>query len=176
MSMNSNLPGFALVLTVLPFVALMVSIGSLWFARKSWMQSNRPIVTVFVSEKDPEEGTVFDLIVANTGNRPAICVRLIATQDEIARLCEEGINAARFESVAENFSVAGEIPLLRNGEQLETAFGAVLRNDPEGPWLRYGSQTEISVSYRDLEGRKYISRMPLRIYARQGFGGAIWAS
>ena len=52
--------------------ALIVSILSFYFSIKSWRESNRPIVSARVtSANGGEEGTALNLVVENTGNRPA---------------------------------------------------------------------------------------------------------
>lgn len=162
--------------TFLSVAAIAVSLVSLYFTRVNWLQSNRPVVSAFITEHGTggNMATAFDLVVANTGNRPAIRVRLHASHQEIATLVEKGANPNRFKSIEGTFSARSEIPILRNGEELSTSFGAYIGASPEGPWLRYGAETNISITYQDLEGRKYESRQPLKIYAREGFGGGVW--
>ena len=73
-----------------------------------------------------------------------------------------------------SFSPESKIPLLRNGEELSTSFGAFSTHEPNGKWLNYGSEIEITISYADLEGKKYESTVPLKVYPREGFGGSVW--
>lgn len=76
--------------------------------------------------------------------------------------------------IESNFLKESEVPLLRNGEELTTSFGAFTNNGDEEPWLRYGAEAEISITYQDLDGRKFESRLLLKVYAREGFGGGVW--
>lgn len=69
--------------------------------------------------------------------------------------------------VEANFLAQSELPLLRNGEEPTTSFGAVSGDSNNESWLRYGAEVEISVLYQDLEGRKYQSRLPLKIRQRR---------
>ena len=40
--------------------------------------------------------------------------------------------------------------------------------------ITYGSEAEIIIKYQDLHGKKFESNQPLKIYAREGFGGGVW--
>ena len=163
--------------TVLSVAAFTVSLISLYFTRINWLQSNRPVVSVFVIEHaSGNMAATFNLNIANTGTRPAVKVRMHASHAEIARLVESNADPKRIEMIESNFLSASEIPLLRNGEQLTTSFGAFTNDTNEGPWLNYGASADISITYEDLDGRSYESRQPLKIYARDGFGGGVWTS
>jgi hypothetical protein len=152
--------------------ALAVSILSLYFARKSWLDSNRPIVTAFVVEHGGgNQGSTFDLVVANTGNRPATHIRLHANAAAITSLLDPEAPRNQVDWMHRIFSIESEIPLLRNGEELPTSFGS-FTNDRK--WLNYGAQIEIEVTYNDLSGRRLVSHQPLKIFARAGFGGGVW--
>lgn len=161
--------------TLLSVGAFAVSLISLYFTKVNWLQSNRPVLSAFINEHSSGNMAVtFNLTVANTGSRPAIRVRLHASHTEISNLMEKGTDPTRFTAIESIFSPKSEIPLLRNSEELTTSFGAFVGSSPEVPWLRYGAETQISITYEDLEGRKYESRQPLKIYAREGFGGGVW--
>ena len=159
----------------LAVAAFAASIISLYFTKVNWVQSNRPIVTAFISEHESGSmAATFNLVIANTGTRPAIRVRMHAGHAEIMRLLENDIERKRFALIESNFLKASEIPLLRNGEELTTSFGAFVNGTEEGGWLRYGAEADVSITYQDLDGRRFESRQPLRVYARQGFGGGVW--
>jgi hypothetical protein len=161
--------------TGLAVVAIGVSIASLYFSRRSWFQANRPIVTAFVAEHDAgNNACTFNLVIANSGSRPATNIRLHASESVIESLLEADTTQDRKESIRQCFSASAMIPLLRNGEEIETAFGAFTTDVSNGPWLKYDKQIQIEVSYQDLEGRKYRSRLPLKIFVRNGFGGSVW--
>ena len=156
--------------------ALAASLVSLYFTKVNWLQSNRPVVTAFVTEHHSgNEAATFNLVLSNTGSRPAVRVRLVASHENIRKLLEPDISEKYFKMIEHNFLSRSEVPLLRNGEELVTSFGAFTRNGPGGKWLNYGAETEIAVTYQDLEGRSYESKQPLKIYARHGFGGGVWS-
>jgi hypothetical protein len=75
--------------------------------------------------------------------------------------------------IEHNFLSRSEVPILENGEKLVTSFGAFTPND-DASWLQYGAETEIVIAYQDLEGRPFKSALPLKVYARAGFGGGTW--
>jgi hypothetical protein len=161
--------------TLLSVAAFIVSLISLYFTRVNWLQSNRPVVSAFVTEHHSGNvASTFNLVVANTGNRPAVRVRLHASHAELSLLVDRHAKPDRFKMIESNFRPDSVIPLLRNGEELSTSFGAFSSDPNESPWLNYGVETNISISYYDLDGRRYESRQPLRIYARDGFGGGVW--
>ncbi|MBT9498361.1 MAG: hypothetical protein IV103_14195 [Zoogloea sp.] len=166
------------VRTVLTVIAVGISIASLYFSRRSWLQSNRPIVTAFITEHaSGNTGAVFNLVVSNTGNRPATNVRIHAASAMISRLLIEGTEQKLRESIEMCFSEEATIPVLRNGEELETGFGAFTSpktGNGTSPWLAYGEEIPVEIRYCDLEGRAYISKHPLKVYARKGFGGSVW--
>lgn len=163
------------VSTVIAVCALAVSIMSVYVTRYLWLQSNRPVVTAFVSEHaSGNKATTFNLVVANTGNRPATNVRLQAELDDIKKLIQPDAEEARKEEVYRCFREESALPVVRNGEELATSFGAYSTYPNNGPWLNYGVGIDIKIEYGDLDGRTYTSKMPLKILVREGFGGSAW--
>lgn len=161
--------------TGMAVAALLISLVSLYFTKTNWIQSNRPIVTAFVTEHHSGMmAATFNLVIANTGNRPAVRVRMHASPENIKRLLANNASREKVQMIESNFLKSSEIPLLRNGEELTTSFGAFTNNPNESPWLKYGSETEIIIRYQDLHGKKFESNQPLKIYAREGFGGGVW--
>ncbi|MCB1768400.1 MAG: hypothetical protein KDJ31_01680 [Candidatus Competibacteraceae bacterium] len=165
------------VRTAISFAAFAVSLASVYFSRRSWFQSNRPIVIAFVEEQHTSDiASTFKLVVSNTGNRPATNVCLRASSKDLSALVEQTARPEWKDAVNQCFSESAIIPVLRNGEELSTAFGAYTPNSPDGEWLNYGVQIKITIKYSDLDGHNYKSIIPLKIYVREGFGGSIWSS
>lgn len=161
--------------TIISALAIGISLASLYFARRSWLQSNRPIITAFISTRAAGNmGSIFDLIVANTGNRPATNLRLIAKPEDIQNLIHPKAEENQKKIILNCFDNESKIPVLRNGEELSTAFGSVVNENAKDQCLNYGAEISIKITYNDLDGRKYKAILPLRVYARQGFGGATW--
>jgi hypothetical protein len=160
--------------TAATFVAIAISLLSMYVARRSWIQSNRPIVTAFIAaQRTGNLASVFKLVVANSGSRPAVNVRLRATAGELRKLVKPTATEALRDRLGLCFAEPSTIAVLRNGEELSTAFGAVTAEDA---WLEYGAKIDVTVSYSDLDGRAFQSVMPLKVHTREGFGGARWES
>jgi hypothetical protein len=160
--------------TLISIAALVASVISLYFTRRFWLQSNRPIVTAFVDEcSSGNMATAFNLVLSNTGNRPAVNVRLHADPAMISQLLGDGVSEQMAEEIRHCFSERSTVALLRNGEELTTAFGAY-GIEKSSQQLNYGVQIPISVTYQDLDKHSYKAHMPLKVFARHGFGGSTW--
>lgn len=162
--------------TIISAIAIGISIASLFISRKSWLQSNRPIVTAFLSTTGGNTAAIFNLVISNTGNRPATNIRLYAKTEDIESLFDKNASEDKKSSTRLCFSEKSLIPILRNGEDIETAFGAYAPTAENHPWLNYDVQINITVKYSDLDGRRYTSAMPLRLFSRTGFAGSEWSS
>ena len=160
--------------TWISLAALAASVISLYFARRFWLQSNRPIVTAFVDEHSSGNmATAFNLVLSNTGTRPAVNVQLHAEPAMITRLFGDGVTDVMAEEIRSCFSSRSRVALLRNGEELTTAFGPYGR-EKSSQQINYGAEIPILITYQDLDRRRYKAHMPLKVFARHGFGGAIW--
>ncbi len=111
----------------------------------------------------------------HTGNRPATNVRLHANPKEIDKLIAPSTEIKRREEIHYCFAPESKITILKNGEELSTAFGHVKRPNDKDQCLNYRAEITIEITYNDLEGRHYISIVPLKVYAREGFGGCSWS-
>lgn len=124
------------VRTAISFAAFAVSLASVYFSRRSWFQSNRPIVVAFVAEQHlGNTASTFKLVVSNSGNRPTTNVRLRASPEDISGLLKPETGSKRKDAIVRCFSDSAMIPVLRNGEELSTAFGAFTPNSSDGEWL-----------------------------------------
>lgn len=160
---------------VISISAVAVSIVSVLIGRHHWRETYRPPVTAFVDEHWPgETSSAFDLVVANSGTRPAVGIRLVADPVDIERLIEPGAPEHLANEVRSCFSAEAIIAVLRNGEELRTAFGSYQGEQSPSKWINYGAQINVRVEYNDLQGRCFVERMPLRIFVRQGFAGTVW--
>lgn len=154
----------------------LIAVGSILLSRKNWLESNRPIVTAYVDEDSSGEGiTIFNLFIKNTGTRPATGVQLEASQYAISQLLEVEANPRKRESIEAVFLRESKVSVLHQNESLVTSFGLSTTN-PSEKWLRYDSEIQVSITYQDLEGRKYISSVPIKLRSRAGFGGGLWQS
>jgi hypothetical protein len=160
----------------LPFAAILLSIASLAIAIRNWRQSNRPIVAAFVRTcAGGNVGMNFELVVLNAGSRPAAEVSLSCLPKELeaclitpdAKVKEEVL----WRNAVACFAEEGLIPLLLPGAEAVSSFG---RTGEGGLW-KYRSYLPAIIKYRDLEGRKYSSKIRLIIKDSSTFSGGKWS-
>ncbi len=167
--------------TGVPLIALVVSGLALWFTRKLWVQSNRPIVTAMVrTHTAGNQAITYDLAVINSGTRPATTVRLTAHLDQVrqaveAKALENPHYSGLLKAALRCFSAEGVIPLLLNGQTLTNAFGHTGTAGAQGPFWRVGATFPVTITYSDLEGRSFESNVTLVIRDTEGFAGSIWS-
>lgn len=153
--------------------ALIVSILSFYFSIKSWRESNRPIVTARVtSANGSEEGTALDLIIENTGNRPAKNVRMRVEPKELESVLAENVDEVWRKNITRCFSERGIIPVLVNGKFVSNSFG-LLSGDSKSAW-RGDVRFNVKISYEDLDNRKYEHINPILVADDKGFAGGFW--
>jgi len=156
--------------------ALLISISSFVFAIKSWHQSNRPIVVAYIEEHSMGvNSATFNLVLSNTGNRPAVNIKLSALKDDIEKIFEENIDDVTKNGIFNCFKEVSEVALLKNNSSIVTSFGSF-----EGPYknrkgLKYDSWLPIEITYKDLRANKYKEKLPLKVRGLKGFGGGIWS-
>lgn len=166
-------------------IALIVSGVSLCFSRKSYLESNRPMITVKVSV-DIKSGnllTVFNLIVENTGNRPAKNIKLSVDKEKL-NLAFDSPKKNDRKAIEACFGENTIIPVLANGKSTESVFGSISCSQSSDPNVRAFQPTtlsawkkearfEVKVKYQDLDGRKYKDCIPVLIADNDhGFAGS----
>ncbi|HEY0320444.1 MAG TPA: hypothetical protein VGC66_05680 [Pyrinomonadaceae bacterium] len=155
--------------------ALIVSVISFYFSVKSWRESNRPIVTVRVTAANGgEEGTPLNLVVENTGSRPAKNIRLTVDNEELEELLAEQVDEIWRKHITRCFSERAIIPILGNGKSVSNTFGWLSGNS-KSAW-RGEVRFNVQISYKDLDGRKYEHTNPLLVADDTGFAGGFWDS
>lgn len=158
-------------------LALGVSIVSIWVTHNSWMRSNRPIVSAYIEEASLGDGVVtFNLQISNTGTRPATNVRIYIDGAELEKILDVKASPKARMELASCFAWDSRIPLIRNGETLTGGLGRTSRVGAAEPQLMYGGEAKINILYSDLDGKSYISKLPIKVYARSGFTGRSWQS
>ena len=164
---------WAVIATATSVLALCVSIVSLGFSRRSWLETYRPIVTARVrTQAGGNIAILYDLVVENTGNRPATNIQLIVDPQDLERAMKPG-KEIYSEFIKNCFDPKYSIPVLANGQSTSSAFGKT-SDDAESNWNPY-SRIPVTVHYSDLEGRAYKSRVTLFIFDTSGFAGAFYA-
>lgn len=156
--------------------ALLISISSFIFAIKSWHQSNRPIVVAHIEEHSMGiNSATFNLVLSNTGNRPAVKIKLNASKDDIEKIFEEKIDDVTKEGIFNCFKEESEVALLKNNTSIVTSFGSFEGNYQNRKGIKYDSWLPIEITYKDLRAKKYKEKVPLKVRGLKGFGGGIWS-
>ena len=153
--------------------AVVVSLLSLAFAIYSWRQANRPLVTVRVTTAaSGTEATALNLLVENTGNRPARNIRLFVD----AKKLDAALNSQRDRGAVKDtervFRDDNVIPVLASGRSATNAFGFL--SPREGTW-RAGARLPVEVRYQDLGRRRFKTIFVLILYDDAGFAQTTWS-
>ncbi len=155
--------------------ALVVSLLSFYFSIKSWREAHRPLVTARVTSfgMGGNVAIPLNLMVENTGNRPAKNIRLrVDTTTLDSLFIANNTNTLR-KQVEACFSDEGEIPILANSKAVSNSFG-VLSDDDNCTW-KGRFRFEIVISYQDSDDRKFHHRMNLFTADDSGFAGGFWS-
>ena len=158
-------------------IATLVAVFSFLNTIRLWQQTNRPIVSAFVeTHSSGNIATMYQLLVINSGNRPAVNIHLKLKLDtENFKQCiTQEINDSRVQAILQCFSEEGVIPLLVNGDKITNYFGLTSRKLEQDVW-KYGSLLPIEIQYQDLKGKKYISRLTLIVKYSKAFAGREWS-
>ena len=149
-----------------------IAILSFVFAIYSWRQANRPLVSVHVTAfSGGNTGIALNIVVENTGTRPAKDIRLIAEESDVlaalSTRSEVPTDAQRC------FFSKVSIPVLVHGRSTSNAFGHL--GQSSGSW-RSGAEIPIKVVYGDLGHRRYSSKLRLLLADDAGFAQTFWGN
>jgi hypothetical protein len=82
--------------TVISLALATFSFISLFFTRRFWLATNRPIISASIVSNEPGNvATSYNLVVYNTGNRPATSIRLFADQSALDKIIDSGYSSKR---------------------------------------------------------------------------------
>jgi hypothetical protein len=142
---------------------------------KLWKKTNRPIVSAFVeTESSGNIATTYDLLVINSGNRPAVDIQLQLNIEDLKQCITPPINDPKIELILKCFNNDGVIPLLVAGAKISNSFGLTSRKPEDNVW-KYGSSLPIKIIYKDLEGDQwYTSALTLVVKDSNTFAGTQW--
>jgi hypothetical protein len=113
-----------------------------------------------------------NLVVENTGNRPAKNLRLEVNEAALAAALAKTASDDHREEIRACFSSKFGIPILPNGMSASSAFGLISYRD-DNDW-EFHSRIPISIRYEDLEGRKFKHSHDLFVADNSGFASAHW--
>ncbi|WP_235039665.1 hypothetical protein [Vreelandella profundi] len=155
-------------------LALLLSVFSYLFTRRSWFESNRPIITAEIKTHSAGNmAIVYSILVHNTGNRPAADILLTTDEQSINKLLAKTSTLSAEKEIRRIFSAAGEIALLHSGNTVSNGFGHTT-GDQESP-LNYGVKLPIKISYRALSRKKYTTKQNLILKDSEYFAGSGWS-
>lgn len=162
--------GFVGAPLIISILSAAVSLVSLGFAVYSWREANRPLVTARVTTESSGDFLIsLNLLVENTGNRPAVDIRLIASETEVKAAAKQGI----VPKDAERCFFSGVfIPVLANGRSISNGFWHLGMVDS---W-QAGAVLPLAIEYRDLHGRNFTSNLRLLLADDAGFAQTYWSS
>ncbi len=147
--------------------ALIISIASFIFAVLSWRESHRPIVTARISsDLGGNVATPAELVIENTGNRPAVNVRLSVDHQQLDSALAVGDDHPQRRSIERCFDSKTFIPVLANAKCVKNSFGLVAG---EKPTWRYKSVIDVTITYRDLRGRRFRNTVPIWLVDNRDF-------
>ena len=158
-------------------VAVAISVATYISTRKFWFLTYRPIVTAEIIVNSSGIGmATFDLVVYNSGNRPAVNIKLYAERTDIENILSTNITQEKKKEVIGVFSSCNKIALLLNDKDAKTAFFSFSNQvGSDADWLQYERELPIVISYSDISGKEYSSNIILHIRGAEGFGGSVWA-
>lgn len=163
---------------IVALISLFFSAVALWFTHKNWVRTNRPIIVVVVeSEGGGNVSIPYKITVWNTGNRPALRVKLslddgFKWEDALNENMDSSATLL-IKTVQAPFSETSEISVLANGEKRSCSFGY---SSNEGGVWNYGTEIPIKVQYLDFDGRRYKNRQVLLIKDSISFTGYFWGN
>ena len=154
-------------------IALFVSLLAYNFNRKSWRETYRPIVTARIATvASGNIAIALNVVVNNSGNRPAKNVRLLVNQNDLESALLSKDESLR--SIIENcFYPPTIIPIIENGRSVHNAFGH-LSEGQDSIW-KVNSKLKIDILYENLEGRPFKHEIYLLLAGDEGFAGGLWS-
>lgn len=160
--------------TVFTGLIALMSVFTYNSTRELWQQGNRPIISAMVeTNKSGNKAITYDLTVINSGSRPATNIKLHLSNKESFQQCLTENKSSLSNSILRCFDENTVIPLLVNGEKISNSFGATSSESKDSTW-KNGSAFDIKITYQDLEGKNYRSRVRLFIKDSQAFAGGKW--
>jgi hypothetical protein len=158
---------------VIAGLALLVSLLVYNFNRKSWRETYRPIVTARITAfSSGNRGTALNIVVSNTGNRPAKNIRLLVNQKHLELILLAPPGDSMRSLIADCFFPQTMIPILENERSVSNTFGYL--SDREDSTWKVNSTLNVEILYESLEGRPFKHKIPLLLADDGGFAGGLW--
>jgi len=140
--------------------SMLVAILSLTFSIRAWRETYRPLVTVRISSRAGGNlGVSLNILVENSGARPALDVQLTATDADVKAAMADDCPEQPIPRDAQRVFFSGiRIPVLANGRTTSNAFGWLGSSEPI--W-RAGASLPEAVRYRGMDRTRYVDHCAL---------------
>lgn len=162
-----------LVSPIIAGLALIISATSLFFSRRSWRETYRPILVARVTTVSAGNlACCYNLQVENCGNRPAKNVQLRASEDGLRAALNPKASEAP-EGIFACFTEKGVIHVLANGASTCAYFGSTGINEKQATWIP-DAKFDVEIAYEGLDGAHYSATIPLQISPGPSFTGWSW--
>ncbi|MDH1869224.1 MULTISPECIES: hypothetical protein [Pseudomonadaceae] len=160
------------VTIAISITSVLISLASVTFAMNSWHRTNRPIISARITTAvGGEVNTALNIVVENTGNRPAKSIKLIAKRSDVLGAMREKSQIVPID--AEHcFFEHKIIPVLANGKAASNAFGSI---GEDGEW-EAGAKIPLEIEYFSFEGKRYTEEMALLLVDDAGFAQTFWGT
>jgi hypothetical protein len=162
--------------TALSTIAILMSFWSVYYTKKFWFESNRPILSASIELQSSGLGiALWNLVIYNSGNRPATNITLEAKKEDIDSIISVGAKDSHRTEIHRIFSTNSHIGLLLNSENVKTAFFSFSNNTGSAEdIIKYEGKLPIKIHYSDINKRRYVSNIILYMRDGNGFGGSVW--
>jgi len=161
------------VSVVVSLIALAASFSTILVLYRNRLETNRPIVTVLLESTAGNVATPLTLRVYNTGNTPALDVRLSADEKDIINALDKKVLNKYKKDVYQCLSKENIISVLHNGANVHNAFGILSKN--ENNTFKLKSKIPIVIKYKNLYGHTYKQKQVLIIKITDNFAGSGWS-
>jgi hypothetical protein len=152
--------------------SLVVAFSSMTLTWLLWRKTNRPILTAWiVSAAGGDEGIALNIVVENSGNRPAKDVRLVAKEKQVLAALDNPLDESLPRDALHCFFSGKQISVLANGKLVTNAFGHL--GSQAGAW-KGGAAIALLIKYRGLGNERYGAKMNLILVDDNGFAQSSW--
>lgn len=154
--------------------SLLVAIGSLTLTWQLWRKTNRPILTAWIaSAGGGNEGIALNIVLENSGNRPAKDIRLVADEQRVLAALHQPLETNIPRDASQCFFSSKQISVLANGKRITNAFGYL--GGESGAW-RSGAVIPLAIEYKGLDNESYQAKMNLILVDDNGFAQSSWGT
>ncbi len=157
---------------VIGLIALAASFSTILVLYRNRLETNRPIVIALIESDAGNIATPLTLRVYNTGNTPALDVRLSADKKDIINALDEKVLNKYKNDVYQSLSEENIIPVIHNGANVHNAFGILSKN--ENNTFKLKSKIPIVIKYKNIYGHTYKQKQILIIKITDNFAGSGW--